>query len=548
MTLLELMTEEVGSGWRRLVATASLAGIANVFLLVSINQLAQSPDARDARAFVMFALLVTLYVLCARHANHQTTAAIESGLHRIKVRVGDKIARAELAALERVRAAEICDRITENMTLISDRAGLIATLMQSIVITAFAAVYIATLSLPALVLIAILCWAGTVMFLIIRRGFVAYSQQSAGIRITFLERLTDLLSGFKETQFSRRRSRELREDIVAASDALREVSVKSNNILSDGTILGEGILFALLVTVVYTLRAYVEVDASTLTYLVAGVMFAWGPFMGVASGIMPYLRSNLALGQIEGLEQKLEGAAREEAPAETGADPWQGSLDTIEVRDIEYTHAVDDGGERFSIGPLNLSITVGEILFIVGGNGSGKSTFLKVLTGLYAPNAGSLRVGGIEVRTENVAAYRDMVSAIFSDFHLFAKLYGLTSVDEAAAQQLLVRMRLESKTSIENRTFTKLTLSTGQKKRLAMIVALLEERPLYVFDEWAADQDPEFRKYFYEELLPLLRQERKTVIVVSHDDRYFHCADRVVTMEYGKIRSIEEQAPSVVAG
>ena len=547
MTLLELLTEEVGSGRRRLLATASLAAVANVLILVSINQLVRSPEARDARAFVTFALLVVLYFLCARRANHQTTAAIESGLHRIKVRVGDRIARAELASLERVRAAEICDRITENTTLISDRAGLIATLLQSAGITAFGAIYIASLSLPALVLVAILCGAGTMIFVIIRRRFVAYSQQSAGIRITFLERLTDLLSGFKEVQFSRRRSRELREDIVAASDALRDVSAKSNNILSDGVILGEGILFALLIAVVYTLRTYVTLDAATLTYLVAGVMFLWGPLMGVTGGIMPYLRSNLALAQIEQLEQKLEVAARE-APTEAGADPWQGRLGAIEVRDIEYTHAVDDGGERFSIGPLNLTLAAGEVVFIVGGNGSGKSTFLKVLTGLYAPSAGSLHVGGVEVGAENVAAFRDMVSAIFSDFHLFAKLYGLTGVDDAAVHRLLVRMRLEGKTSLANRTFTKLTLSTGQKKRLAMIVALLEERPLYVFDEWAADQDPEFRKYFYEELLPLLRQERKTVIVVSHDDRYFHCADRVVTMEYGRIRSIQGPAPSVGLG
>jgi putative ATP-binding cassette transporter len=168
-----------------------------------------------------------------------------------------------------------------------------------------------------------------------------------------------------------------------------------------------------------------------------------------------------------------------------------------------------------------------------------------VLTGLYQPTAGSLRVDGILVQPDNAAALREMISTIYSDFHLFSKLYGLLDVDEAAVHQLLAQMHLTGKTSFSDQQFTRRNLSTGQRKRLAMIVVLLEDRPIYVFDEWAADQDPEFRKYFYEELLPSLKQRGKAVIAVSHDDRYFRCADRVVTMEYGKIRSITPGSSSI---
>jgi putative ATP-binding cassette transporter len=171
---------------------------------------------------------------------------------------------------------------------------------------------------------------------------------------------------------------------------------------------------------------------------------------------------------------------------------------------------------------------------------------MKVLTGLYPATGGEMRIDGQRLRPENVAAYREMYSAIFSDFHLFSRLYGLLDVDEQAVLTLLRQMQIDDKTSFEKGRFTKRDLSTGQRKRLAMIVALLEDRPICLFDEWAADQDPEFRKYFYDELIPALKRRGKTVIAVSHDDRYFHCADRVVTLEYGKVRSIEVMKQAVV--
>jgi putative ATP-binding cassette transporter len=540
MTLLELLTKEAGDERRRLIVAANVAGIANVALLASVNVAVQLSSDEQLRALILFVLLIALYALCALYTGRRTSELIEAGLHRIKVRVGERIAKAELEALERVKAAEICDRITENTTFITERSGAIATMMQSMTIMVFAIGYVAWLSPPAFALVGLLCGAGAMMFVLLRREFVVHVQQTARQRITFFERLADMLSGSKEIRFSRRRSREVREDIIAASDALRAAGTKSSNLMADGMLLGEGVLFALLTAVVYVLRSHVEVDARLLTRLVAAVMFIWGPFMGLTLGVLPYIRSNIALGQIDALEQKLEAALQEEKPEQKAEDPWKGRVTAIEARDIEYSYPADNGGERFHIGPLSLTLEAGQIVFIVGGNGSGKSTFLKVLTGLYAPSAGSLRASGVAVGRENVVWFRDMISAIFSDFHLFTKLYGLAGVEEEAVHRLLALMQLEEKTSFAHRKFTKLTLSTGQRKRIAMVVALLEDRPICVFDEWAADQDVQFRRYFYEELLPSLRRAGKLVIVVSHDDRYFHCADRVIKMEYGKIRSIEE--------
>lgn len=543
MTLLELLRQEAGPERSRILVTATAAGVSNTLLLSSINAVARAPDTGDVRALFMYTLAVAVYIACARYTSHRTTRLIEAALHRIKLRVADKITRAELDTLERVKGAEICDRITDNTSFISETSGLISGMMQSAFLLVFAALYLGSRFPAALALVVLLGGAGAMKFVTARREFGVNTRRAMEQRVVFLDRLTDLLAGFKEIQFGRRRRRDVREHVVQASDWVRASSASASNLRSDGVFIANAILFVLLAAVVYTLRLRFNIEPSLMADIVGAVMFLWRPFMAFMLGIMPYVRANMALEQIEALERKLEHAASEGAPRKDAEDPWRGPITSIEVRKIRYAYPAEDKDDRFRIGPLSFRIDAGSVLFIVGGNGSGKSTLLKVLTGLYAPQAGELVLDGIVVRRENVASYREKISAIFSDFHLFAKLYGLAGIDEEAVHRLIARMRLEGQTAFVNRRFSKLTLSTGQRKRVAMIVALLEDRPICVFDEWAADQDPEFRQYFYDELLPMLRREGKTVIVVSHDDRYFHRADHILTMEDGRIRSLERPRP-----
>jgi putative ATP-binding cassette transporter len=199
-------------------------------------------------------------------------------------------------------------------------------------------------------------------------------------------------------------------------------------------------------------------------------------------------------------------------------------------------HYTDAAGEvTFRSGPHELEIRRGELLFIVGGNGSGKSTLLKLLTGLYTPLQGELRLDGRTVDASLREAWRELFSIVFTDFHLFDRLYGLDGVDPAEVQRWLQTMGLERKTRFEGGRFTQTALSTGQRKRLAFIVAVLRNKPVCILDEVAADQDPEFRRRFYRDLLPELRVRGTTVIVVSHDDAYFDCADRLIRLQDGRI-------------
>jgi putative ATP-binding cassette transporter len=189
----------------------------------------------------------------------------------------------------------------------------------------------------------------------------------------------------------------------------------------------------------------------------------------------------------------------------------------------------------FTTGPWSLQLHRGELLFLLGGNGSGKSTALKLMSGLYPLDSGCIRVDGIALAPEVLQEYRELFSCIFPDFHLFDRLHGLDHVDPEQVRRLIARMELSDKVGFEAGRFSTQELSTGQRKRLAMIVALLEDREIYFFDEWAADQDAHFRTAFYTEILPELKQRGKTVVVVTHDDRFWHLSDRTVTLDLGQM-------------
>jgi putative ATP-binding cassette transporter len=218
--------------------------------------------------------------------------------------------------------------------------------------------------------------------------------------------------------------------------------------------------------------------------------------------------------------------------APPGPPAWR----RLDLAAATFAYPSDVDGQAFELGPLDLTFQRGEIVFIVGGNGSGKTTFVKLLTGLYECQAGEIRLDGAAITPDRREWYGEHFSAVFSDFYLFDSLLGLDRADlDARARRLLVELELDAKLRIVEGALSTTALSQGQRKRLALLTAFLEDRPIYVFDEWAADQDPHYREIFYKRLLPELKAKGKTVFAISHDDRYYHLGDRVVKLEYGKI-------------
>ncbi|MGE8487966.1 MAG: cyclic peptide export ABC transporter, partial [Paraburkholderia nemoris] len=258
------------------------------------------------------------------------------------------------------------------------------------------------------------------------------------------------------------------------------------------------------------------------------------PIEGLLSAIPNLSTARVALERVEQVNAEL--------PIEqTIAAPQATAFESIVLEGVTHRYFREKENDVFTLGPVNLSFRPGELVYLIGGNGSGKTTLAKMLVGLYTPESGRILLNGKEVDEAQRDAYRQHFSVVFSDFFLFDTLLGirLDNVD-AAAHALLEDLQLAHKVKIENGVFSTLELSQGQRKRLALLVSYLEDRPFYLFDEWAADQDPLFKDVFYRRLLPELKAKGKTVVVITHDDRYFHLADRYIKLDFGQV--VEEGA------
>jgi putative ATP-binding cassette transporter len=213
----------------------------------------------------------------------------------------------------------------------------------------------------------------------------------------------------------------------------------------------------------------------------------------------------------------------------------------LHLKDITHTYRHERDSNPFTLGPMNLTFSPGELTFIIGGNGSGKSTLVKLITGLYAPETGAIQWQGQWITADNRDWFRQHFTVVFADFYLFDRLLGLEQPDlSQQAHHYLKQLQLDHKVTLEADRFSTTALSQGQRKRLALLTAYLEDRPIYVFDEWASDQDPVFKEIFYTQLLPGLRDRGKTVLAISHDDHYFACADRIIKLDYGQVEYIKK--------
>lgn len=537
MTILEFLAEEGHKERASIWGFATLAGLANAGALMLVNSVTHAPESATPESFAAFAAASAGAIWATRISAHRANGVIENGLHRLKTRLVRKIENAELEQVERIDTAEILDRITENIAVISIAGSAISSILPSACMLVFGVSYLVWLSPAAFALLLPLQLVGLHLYQSKNELARRLLEERGNLRVRFLDSLLDLLRGAKEIRLSRRRAKSVYADFDASSKTLAHISAKVNKLYDDNALFVATNLYVLLAALVFVLPKHVQMDGPHIAKLVATILFLWGSIQTLLDVYVTYMKSNDALANIAALEKRLESARKLEK-LDTTPDPWSGNPGAIRLVDVEYIYPNIGHDTPFHVGPIDLTIEPGEVVFIVGGNGTGKSTLLKILTGLYTPTRGSVQARQVSISPYNVDYFREMISVIFSDFHLFSKAYGLLDADPAAVTALLRDLHIDRKTAFRNGAFTQQKLSTGQKKRLAMVISLLDDRPVMVLDEWAADQDPELRKHFYEEMIPALKRKGKTIIAVSHDDRYLHIADRIVTMEYGQIRSI----------
>ena len=532
MKFFRLLLTEAGPNRWRLVLSVALSGSAMALMMSIVNTVADSkPHERiDLLVLGLFILCAITVVSAQNYSLNLTSVLSERIVDRLRVRFASLVRRGELDSLEQIGPVKVYDTVVRETTIISESAGMIIYALSSVIALVLAAVYVALLSFLSFVVITTLLGAWVYFFRLSQRHSRGALVQAHQAESRYFQLLAHLLYGFKEVKLNALRGFDLEKVFLTGASKNTETrKVSAARQLNSGYRVSFTIFYVLLGTAVFALPQYLD-DTQASMKVVYVVIFMFTTVDGVNRAYPVLAKVNLALDRIDALEAKLVLAAS--VDGEPTDLPQEFS--SVSLHGITYVHSV--AGERtFTLGPCDLELRPGELVFLVGGNGSGKSTLTRVLTGLYKPATGSITWDGQLVTEANAGRYRNLFSAIYSDFHLFDRLYGMGSVDPEAVRALLADVQLGEKTGFENGRFTYTELSTGQRKRLAFVVALVEDRPIYVLDELSADQDPEFRKRFYEEFLPALRARGKTIVAVSHDDRYFDTADRVLHMEDGRL-------------
>jgi putative ATP-binding cassette transporter len=534
MSFLELVRREMHGSLPRLLVMSALGGLSTAAILAAINAGLQGNG--NLWAATLFLVALFLFIKTQYYVTITTTAEIEAIIHKIRLRVMDHIRRSELLSLEAIGRSRIVAAITSDTAVLTQASNMLCFSIQGAVLVFFVAIYVAFLSLAAIVTTIVIIGVAGVIFHYKNRRLAAEKQKSAEWEGRLFDRLTDFLDGFKEVRLNAARSMDLFEDASEVSRTAANIKINSQAETFKLIVTSQVSMYVLIGAVVFVAPQFSEaLGGLTLTKTTTALMFIVGACFGLVQAIPILLNANAAADRIEQLEIELQATASTLDAAVLAAPS---RFDAIEMTGIQFRYVDKSSEATFKIGPIDFSLHPGELVFITGGNGSGKSTFLRVLSGLYPPDSGQIRLNGQLIGDEARDKYRSLMSGIFFDYHLFHKLYGIPDPDPGEVDRLLRQFRLDTKTSLTKGEFRTLDLSGGQRRRLALIVSLLEKRPILLLDEWTAEQDPEFRRKFYDELLPELMRAGATVVVITHDDRYLdelHLPARRIRMDEGRI-------------
>ena len=520
MSFYQLVRREMQGSLTRLAIASSIGGLSTTLILASINAGAQAADqgTKSLWGAATFVIALILFIQIQQYLLITTTAEIGAIVHKVRVRLMNYVRRSELLPLERIGRAQIVTAITMETTTLTQASTTLAFSVQNGILLILVTLYVAYLSLLAFVICILIIAFGIAISQLKARQLTSKLSEAATWENRLYDRLSDMLDGFKEVRLNRPRSDELFEHIVEVSRAAANLKINTQSETFRRMVFLQSSLYMMLGSVAFVVPAIGGgLGEGTITKAVTALVFIVGSCFGLIQSIPLVAAANAAADRIERLEAQLKKAVGT-SYADT-IEPRTG-FTSIEMKGVEFSYVDRWSSTVFTVGPLDFTLNRGDLVIVTGGNGSGKSTFMKLLVGFYKPDFGAIRVDGVLVTDSTYDVYRSLFTAVFPDYHLFHRLYGIDNPDAAEIDRLLTQFQLVGKTALTDGEFRTVDLSSGQRKRLALIVSLLEKRPILLLDEWAADQDPEFRHKFYMELLPALHSAGITVVAISHDDRY----------------------------
>lgn len=510
-----------------------LSGVSNLLVIVMVTSALEREENSELRYLVFYYVLaISVYLLGRRFVQVNLIRFTSNLIYELRVKLISKIFSTSYQKFEKIDRGRVYTALNDDVGTIGESMNTFVVLITNIITAIGAFIYLGMIAFWAAVLTILLICSISVVYYLVSRNTRIYFEQARDARNVFMRLTNGMIDGFKEISLHRNKKLLYKDDLANSAGEFRNRTSTADIKFVNAFMVGESLLVCLLGLVAFAIpELFPSIRFGAVMSFVIVLLYLIGPVNGILGSMPAIMRLRVAWNRVQ---QFLK-----EIPANLDLDIK--SIPTVAARRIENFKAVNlkfhyennDKKEGFEVGPINLEVKQGEILFIIGGNGSGKTTLAKLLTGLYEPHEGKLLINNTAIPSAQVSEY---FSVTFSPSYLFEKLYNI-DVKEKLEQinKYLKLLDMDKKVQITDSRFDTIDLSGGQRKRLALLQCYLEDSPIYLFDEWAADQDPDYRHFFYRTLLPEMKKMGKIVIAITHDDHYFDAADVVLKMKQGRL-------------
>ncbi|ERM20238.1 cyclic peptide export ABC transporter [Brevibacillus laterosporus] len=517
-----------------LMVLSIVSGFGNAFIIFIVNEAFVRTNNLVNGLLFYFIIGIFMYVVSQKVLRSRLVTLTNQLVYEKRMELVDKLLQTSFSSLEQIEQGRIQATLNNDTEVISRAINIIITCVTNLITLVCCFIYLGVMNFYAFVLSALIIGLVAAIYYLIGEKANKLWEKTRDIQNVFFKFISDMTSGSKELTLHRRKREEFHLAVQESCAEYRDKRAEGDLKFANVFIIGELLFIIVIGCVVFIFpEIFKQMDVDMLRNYVFVFLYMTGPVNGLLNGLPQIVMIRISWKRITNMIQELALAKDKEQDKVILSESIKQPIRMV-VTDVSYDYEAQE--ERgFSVGPINFEFASGEIIFITGGNGSGKSTLAKLLTGLYAPVKGEISINGSKVTHAQLNQY---YSAIFGDFHLFDRLYGIDFMqNEKEIERYLEVLELQDKVKVENGVFSTTKLSTGQKKRLALLITYLEDRPICLFDEWAADQDPEYRRFFYQVLLPDMKQKGKCIIAITHDDQYFHIADKVIKMDAGQMKS-----------
>jgi len=519
-----------------MVCVGVISGLCSAGVLALINRVLQQRHDQASLLALGFVAVVSGKLAAQIMSQLTLTRFAQDTTLDLSLRLSEKILTSPYRRTESYGHANILVTLTDDVSMLAWSVQCLPQLAMNVAIVVGCGVYLLWLSWATFLLVVTATLLGAWGYHWLHTRAFSTINASREARAQLFKHFRSLTEGIKELALHRQRRAEfLAHDLRGAADLYRQTSIDAARQYAMAEGWSHFAFYSMIGVILFVFPLMLPLSTESLIGYVVVLLYMMSPIWGII-GILPTIeRGQVAFEKIQRLGVSLDEFS-ESLHCAVAPVPVEQQASLL-LNSVTFRYATDgQGNDPFALGPISLKLGPGELSFVIGGNGSGKSTFVKLLAGLYVPDSGEMSLNGTVISDVNRDWYREHFSVVFSDFYLFDKLLGIEDDRiQTSAAAYLSSLELDHKVEVRDRAFSTVDLSQGQRKRLALLTAYLEDRPVYVFDEWAADQDPQYKDVFYLKLLPELRARGKSVVVITHDDRYFHLGDRVVKLENGKV-------------